>query len=161
MITIGIHYLDDVASVDVRGKFIKGQGGFQLQRTIDKVLEAGTEKILLNMTDVPMVDSMGIGEIVRAYTRVKEQGGTLKLVGLTTRVYGALKITRLLSLIETFSNEKEAAASFEPGMVAQPEAATEGALDAPNGASPKPRRRKKAAAKAADEVSTETQTPRE
>ncbi|HYE73579.1 MAG TPA: STAS domain-containing protein [Blastocatellia bacterium] len=128
MITIGIHYLDDIASIDLRGKFIKGQGGHQLQRLVDKVLEAGTLKILLNMTAVPMVDSMGIGEIVRAFTRVKEAGGTLKLVGLTSRVYGALKITRLLSLIESFQTEAEAVASF---------AASE--------PKPKTRRRKKAA----------------
>lgn len=112
MITIGIHYLDDIASVDVRGKFIKGQGGFQLQMLINKVLTAGTTKILLNLTAVPMVDSMGIGEIVRAFTRVQEAGGTLKLVGLTDRVYGALQITRLLSLIESFKTEEEAVASF-------------------------------------------------
>jgi anti-sigma B factor antagonist len=128
MITIGIHYVEDIASVDVRGKFIKGQGGFQLQRVIDKALEAGTEKILLNMTGVPMVDSMGIGEIVRAFTRVKEAGGTLKLVGLTSRVYGALKITRLLSLIESFQTEQEAVVSFGQ-----------------NGQKPKARRRKKVA----------------
>ncbi|HEX4949796.1 MAG TPA: STAS domain-containing protein [Blastocatellia bacterium] len=112
MITIGIHYLDDIASVDVRGKFIKGQGGFQLQMLIDKVLTAGTTHILLNLTGVPMVDSMGIGEIVRAFTKVQEAGGTLKLVGLTDRVYGALQITRLLSLIESFKTEEEAVASF-------------------------------------------------
>jgi anti-sigma B factor antagonist len=145
MITIGIHYLDDIASVDVRGKFIKGQGGFQLQRVVDKALEAGTEKILLNMTDVPMVDSMGIGEIVRAFTRVKEAGGTLKLVGLTSRVYGAMKITRLLSLIESYKTEQEAAASFP-------------AAEAQNGQSaepPKARRRKRAAAKPEDEAKAE------
>lgn len=112
MITIGIHYLDDIASLDVRGKFIKGQGGFQLQMLIDKVLTAGTTKILLNLTGVPMVDSMGIGEIVRAFTRVQEGGGTLKLVGLTDRVYGAMQITRLLSLIENFKTEAEAVESF-------------------------------------------------
>lgn len=112
MITIGIHYLNDIASIDVRGKFIKGQGGFQLQMLIDKVLTAGTTHILLNLTGVPMVDSMGIGEIVRAFTRVKEAGGTLKLVGLTDRVYGALQITRLLSLIESFKTEEDAVASF-------------------------------------------------
>ena len=112
MITIGIHYLDDIASVDVRGKFIKGQGGFQLQMLVDKVLTAGTTKILLNLTAVPMVDSMGIGEIVRAFTKVQDAGGTLKLVGLTDRVYGALQITRLLSLIENFKTEEEGVASF-------------------------------------------------
>ena len=38
MITIGIHYLGTIASLDMRGKFIKGQGGFQLQMLVDKVL---------------------------------------------------------------------------------------------------------------------------
>ena len=112
MFTIGIHYLSDVASVDLRGKFIKGQGGHQLQLLIDKVLTAGTTRVLLNLTEVPIIDSMGIGELVRAYNKVREAGGSLKLVGLTDRVYGALKITQLLDLIESFATEDEAAASF-------------------------------------------------
>jgi anti-sigma B factor antagonist len=112
MITIGIHYAGTIASLDMRGKFIKGQGGFQLQMLVDKVMEAGTSKILLNLTDVPIIDSMGIGEIVRAFKRVQESGGTLKLVGLTDRVYGALRITQLLDLIESFETEEEAVTSF-------------------------------------------------
>jgi anti-sigma B factor antagonist len=112
MITIGIHYLGTVASLDMRGKFIKGQGGFQLQMLVDKVLQAGTSKILLNLTEVPIIDSMGIGEIVRAFKRVQQAGGTLKLVGVTDRVYGALKITQLLDLIESFDTEDTAVASF-------------------------------------------------
>src|ERR1051326_5623633 len=113
MLTIGIHYLSDGASLDMRGKFIKGQGGFQLQMLIDKVLTAGTRHVLLNMTEVPVLDSMAIGEIVRAFKRVSDAGGSLKLVGLTDRVYGALKITQLLDLIESFKTEEEALASFK------------------------------------------------
>jgi anti-sigma B factor antagonist len=112
MITIGIHYLGTIASLDMRGKFIKGQGGFQLQMLVDKVLQAGTSKILLNLTEVPIIDSMGIGEIVRAFKRVQEAGGTLKLVGVTDRVYGALKITQLLDLIESYDTEEAAVESF-------------------------------------------------
>jgi anti-sigma B factor antagonist len=112
MLTIGIHYIGTVASLDMKGKFIKGQGGFQLQMLVDKVLSAGTTKILLNLTDVPIIDSMGIGEIVRAFNKVRESGGTLKLVGVTDRVYGALKITQLLDLIESYKTEEEAVASF-------------------------------------------------
>jgi anti-sigma B factor antagonist len=112
MLTIGIHYAGTIASLDMRGKFIKGQGGFQLQMLIDKVLTAGTSKILLNLTDVPVIDSMGIGEIVRAFKKVGDAGGTLKLVGVTDRVYGALKITQLLELIESFDDEEAAVASF-------------------------------------------------
>jgi len=113
MLTIGIHYLDTIASIDMRGKFIKGQGGFQLQMLVDKVLTAGTEKVVLNLTEVPIIDSMGIGEIVRAYNKVRDAQGEFKLVGLTDRVYGALRITQLLDLIESFKTEEEAVESFK------------------------------------------------
>lgn len=112
MMTIGIHYNGTVAVLDLKGKFIKGQGGHQLQILVDKVLTAGTTKVLLNLTEVPIIDSMGIGEIVRAFTKVRGVGGVLKLVGVTDRVYGALRITQLLDLIESFNTEDEAVASF-------------------------------------------------
>ena len=65
------------------------------------------------MTEVPVLDSMAIGEIVRAFNRVNDAGGSLKLVGLTDRVYGALKITQLLGLIESFKTEEDALESFK------------------------------------------------
>ena len=112
MLTIRIHYVGTIASLDMSGKFIKGQGGHQLQILTDKVIEAGTTKVLLNLTGVPIIDSMGIGEIVRAFKRVQQAGGELKLVGVTDRVYGALKITQLLDLIGSYKTEEEAIASF-------------------------------------------------
>lgn len=112
MLKLGIHYVGTIASLDMSGKFIKGQGGHQLQILTDKVLEAGTTKVLLNLTGVPIIDSMGIGEIVRAFKRAQEAGGELKLVGVTDRVYGALRITQLLDLIESYKTEDEAIASF-------------------------------------------------
>jgi anti-sigma B factor antagonist len=112
MLTIGIHHIGAIASIDLRGKFIKGQGGHQLQMLVEKVLSAGSHQILLNLKEVPIIDSMGIGEIVRCYNKVRDAGGELKLVGLTDRVYGALSITQLLKVIGSFSTEDEAAASF-------------------------------------------------
>jgi len=113
MLTIGIHHLGTIASIDLRGKFIKGQGGHQLQMLAEKVLSAGSDQILLNLTEVPIIDSMGIGEIVRCYNKVRDAGGELKLVGLTDRVYGALTITQLLKVIDSYPTEEEAAASFK------------------------------------------------
>jgi len=113
MLTIQIHYVDGIASLDMNGKFIKGQGGFQLQMLIDRVMSGGTSQLILNLSDVPIIDSMGIGEIVRAFKKVKDGAGELKLVGLTDRVYGALKITQLLDLIQSFRTEEEAAAAFK------------------------------------------------
>ena len=112
MLTIGIHYIGTVASIDIRGKLVKGQGGHQLQILTDKVLTAGTTKVILNLTEVPIIDSMGIGEIVRAYKRVEEAGGKFKLVGMTERVFGTLRMTQLLDLIESHKTEDEAVENF-------------------------------------------------
>ena len=113
MLTIGIHHLGTIASIDLRGKFIKGQGGHQLQMLVEKVLSAGSQQVILNLSEVPIIDSMGIGEIVRCYNKVRDAGGELKLVGLTDRVYGAMSITQLLSLIATLPTEEEAVESFK------------------------------------------------
>jgi anti-sigma B factor antagonist len=112
MLTIGIHYIGTIASIDIRGKLVKGQGGHQLQILTDKVLTAGTTKVILNLKEVPIIDSMGIGEIVRAYKRVQEAGCQFKIVGMTERVYGTMRMTQLLDLIESHKTEEEAVESF-------------------------------------------------
>jgi anti-sigma B factor antagonist len=68
--------------------------------------------MLLNLADVPYIDSAGLGEIVRTYTTVSRQGGQLKLVNLTKRITDLLMITKLLTVFETFDNEQEALKSF-------------------------------------------------
>ena len=66
------------------------------------VNEEGTEAAAA--TSVDMVDSAGLGEIVRTYTTVSRQGGNLKLLSLTKRITDLLAITKLLTVFETFSD---------------------------------------------------------
>ena len=70
------------------------------------------KRILLNLADVPYIDSAGLGEIVRTYTTVSRQGGQLKLVNLTNRITDLLSITKLLTVFETFESESDALQSF-------------------------------------------------
>ena len=61
---------------------------------------------------MPYVDSAGLGEIVRTYTTVSRQGGSLKLLNLTKRITDLLAITKLLTVFETFDAESDAVRSF-------------------------------------------------
>jgi anti-sigma B factor antagonist len=61
----------------------------QLRGLIDK----GFHKLLLDMTGVPYCDSAGLGAIVHAYGLAKNQGGMLRLCGLSDRVAGLLNMT--------------------------------------------------------------------
>jgi anti-sigma B factor antagonist len=89
-----------------------GEGDELLKDKVNSLLNQGLKKIVLNLADVPYIDSAGLGEIVRTYTTVSKQGGTLKLLNLTKRITDLLSITKLLTVFETFDNENEAVRSF-------------------------------------------------
>ena len=98
--------------VDLKGKITLGEGDELLKDKVNSLINQGHRKIVLNLADVPYLDSAGLGEVVRAYTTVSRQGGALKLLGLTKRITDLLAITKLLTVFETFDSEDEAVRSF-------------------------------------------------
>jgi len=105
--------LENVVVLDLKGKLTIGEGDVLLKETVQKLMDQGHNKLLLNLEDVPYVDSAGLGEIVRTYTTVSRQGGSLKLLNLTKRITDLLAITKLLTVFDTFESEAEAVSSFQ------------------------------------------------
>ena len=104
--------VSDVTVLDLKGKMTLGEGDELLKDKINSLLAAGKKKLLLNLEAVPYIDSAGLGEVVRTYTTVSRQGGSLKLLGLTKRITDLLSITKLLTVFETYDNEADAVRSF-------------------------------------------------
>ena len=102
----------DVIILDIQGKILIGEGDDALREAVTRLVEGGKTKILLNLADVPYVDSAGLGEIVRCYTTVSQQGGRLKLINLTKKIQDLLAITKLLTVFETYDSEDEGVRSF-------------------------------------------------
>ena len=105
--------VDGVTILDFQGKMLIGEGDELLREKINNLVENGTQKIVLNLADVPYVDSAGLGEIVRCYTTVSRKSGKLKLLNLTKRIQDLLSITKLLTVFDTYETEAEAVKSFE------------------------------------------------
>jgi anti-sigma B factor antagonist len=104
--------LDDVVILDISGRLTLGDGTVTLRDAIQKLLEAGDRKILMNLEDVDYIDSAGLGELVTAFTVVRAQKGQLKLLKLTHRIHDLLQITKLLTVFDSFDNETEAIKSM-------------------------------------------------
>jgi anti-sigma B factor antagonist len=104
--------VSDVTILDLQGKILIGEGDDALREAVTKLVDGGKTKILLNLADVPYVDSAGLGEIVRCYTTVSRKGGKLKLLNLTKKIQDLLSITKLLTVFETYDAEGEAVKSF-------------------------------------------------
>ena len=102
----------DVKVLDLKGRVTLGEGDELLKDKINSLLNQGHKKIILNLAEVPYVDSAGLGEIVRTYTTVSRQGGSLKLLNLTKRITDLLSITKLLTVFETYDSEADAVRSF-------------------------------------------------
>ena len=102
----------DVMVLDVKGKVTLGEGDEMLKDKVNSLVNQGHKKIILNLADVPYIDSAGLGEVVRTYTTVSRQGGSLKLLNLTKRITDLLSITKLLTVFETYDSESEAIRSF-------------------------------------------------
>ena len=107
----------DVVVLDLKGKITLGQGDELLKDKVNSLVNQGHKKIVLNLAEVPYIDSAGLGEIVRTYTTVSRQGGSLKLLNLTKRITDLLSITKLLTVFETFDSEKDAVGSFSAAKV--------------------------------------------
>ena len=105
--------VSDITVLDLKGKMTLGEGDELLKDKINSLLAAGKKKLVLNLEGVPYIDSAGLGEIVRTFTTVSRQGGSLKLLNLTKRITDLLAITKLLTVFETHDNEADAIRSFQ------------------------------------------------
>lgn len=102
----------DVVVLDLQGRVTLGEDAELLRDKVNSLVNQGHRKIVLNLAGVPYIDSAGLGEIVRTYTTVSHQGGSLKLLNLTKKIADLLAITKLLTVFDTFDSENEAVGSF-------------------------------------------------
>ncbi len=103
----------EVTVLDLIGKITIGEGSVQLRDAVGNLLNAGRNRIILNLEAVSYVDSSGIGELVSRFTTTKNMGGQLKLLKLTKKIKDLLMITKLLTVFEIYEDEESALASFK------------------------------------------------
>ena len=103
---------DGVCIVDLSGRLTHGEGSVVLRNIVRELVAQGKKKILLNLGDVNYIDSSGVGELVSAFTSVRNQGGDLKLLNLTKKVHDLLQITKLYTVFDVADDEAAAVRSF-------------------------------------------------
>ena len=113
-LNVSIRKSADVTILDLRGRStVNGGESELLGGYLQELAACGTRK-LLNLTNLTQVDSSGVSIIVTTYTKLKGQGGDLKLLRPCGRVLEVLTVLRLLEIIPSFEDELEAVVSFRP-----------------------------------------------
>ncbi len=108
-----IRHVEGITILDVSGRITLGEGSVMLRDAIQEALKTGTKKLIVDMGGVGYIDSSGLGELTGAYVSAKNKGCELKLLHLTKKIDGLMQLTKLSTIFDVYSDEKEALASFK------------------------------------------------
>ena len=95
-LTVEIEHKDDNCIVHCKGRLVSGVCGF-LYEKVHKLIP-GRKLIVLDLTDLEWVDSMGLGTLVRLYVGCKSAGCQLQLINLGKRVKELLGLTNMMGI---------------------------------------------------------------
>lgn len=102
-----------VTILDIVGRLTMDQAPEHLKDKINSLVSQQRTHIVLNLRNVPYIDSGGLGQLVASFGSVMKSGGALKLLGVNSRNHDLLSITRLVTVFESFDSEAEAVQSFQ------------------------------------------------
>ena len=109
---LNVRHAADVVILDLHGRAMIGPANDILNNQLRGLVEDGTSKVLVNLTDVTQLDSSSIGSIARAFVSLKRRGASLKLLRPHGNVRLVLETVHLLDVIPSIEDETEAIASF-------------------------------------------------
>jgi anti-sigma B factor antagonist len=109
---INVRKRSQVQLIHLRGQLRLGQAVDELRATIEESLGNGDTRFAINLAEVPMVDSSGIGLLVRCLASTKQRGGNIKLVQPSKFAVQTLKLVGVLNLFEVFDDDDAAVESF-------------------------------------------------
>ena len=102
-----------VTIVDLSGVLRLGESSNVLRRVINDLIAKQRHRIVLNFRNVSEIDSAGVGELIAAYTALKNNHGRLKLLNPPKKVCDVLELTKLSKVVEVYTKEESALDSFE------------------------------------------------
>lgn len=103
----------DVGILTLKGKLMGFPETEDLHGEIRAFLGQGITKIVVDLSGISWMNSMGVGALMRCLTTVRNKEGDLCLIGLTDKVRSIFVMTQLIRIFNIFESEKQAIESFK------------------------------------------------
>lgn len=101
-----------VQVVKLKGRLTLGDSVDGLRKTMEDLMGAGETRFVVDLAETQMIDSSGIGLLVKLLTAAKQRGGSLKLLKPSKFAVQTLKMIGLLNLFEVYDEQGQAVGSF-------------------------------------------------
>lgn len=103
----------DIAVITLHGALTLGTSLKTVDMQIQNTIDAGAHRLVVDMSGVSYMDSAGLGALIHAAGLAREQGGGLRLSGVTPRIASMLEMTRVNSLLPMDPDESTSLRHFQ------------------------------------------------
>ncbi len=105
---IEVRFNDDVAILSLSGKFLAGSDGPYMRQKVKDLIEAGTQMLVVDLAQVPVIDSTGLGFLAGSRVTTQNAGVRMVLSGLRPQVQKVLDQLNLAQIFVIAADEAAA-----------------------------------------------------
>ena len=103
---------DDVVVLEMEGELLDGPAAGLLNDKIHELIDAGKTNVVVDLCQVKLMNSSGLGILIGGLTTLRNNGGDMKLANVAEKIRDLLKVTRLITIFEIFDSVEDAIESF-------------------------------------------------
>lgn len=104
--------LSGIVVIKMEGSMLGGPEASELNNSLHKLIDGKKKKIVVDLGDVSLMNSSGLGMLIGGVTTMRNAGGDLKIAAATEKVAQVFKITKINNVIELHETVKSAVESF-------------------------------------------------
>ncbi|HEV2287474.1 MAG TPA: STAS domain-containing protein [Candidatus Acidoferrales bacterium] len=101
-----------VVAIEISGRLLMGADCVLIDRHVEALIAQGQKRVILDLSEVRLIDSAGVGQVVKSFTRLKKSGGDLRVAGASGMLDGVFKLTQVHKVIGMYPNVQEASQDF-------------------------------------------------
>ncbi len=103
---------DDIQVLTLKGNLLGGPDADAFYNLVKQHLDQGTQKFVLDLSGVKLMNSSGLGILIKALKPVREAGGDFHLASITEKIDSLFMITKLYQVFKSFDTVEQAIQEF-------------------------------------------------
>lgn len=108
---------EGIEILDLKGRITIGEEDLLLRDELQRLIKSGKRKVILNLQEISLIDSVGVGTLIYARTTLGNLGGGLALVNLKLSHLELFLLLKLEVVFDIYHEELDAVNSFFPERV--------------------------------------------
>ncbi len=103
----------DVLILSLKGNIMGGPDADTFYNKVKEELDGGCRKIVLDLSGVKLMNSSGLGILIKTFKPVKEAGGDFFLANVSEKIDSLFMITKLYTVFTAFDTVDKALEAFQ------------------------------------------------